>query len=254
MAQPEKPIFGKDFTLSFSLADENEGYIGLDDAELVSARVYDHAPSNAEEMDSGEALGTEIEAVNAWDDGDADSEKRITFSALTDPSPQSIGYEDYYLTVNFKLQSGGDIKFATYPFEVIRPSSLQHRMVVTAAEIGVLEADIYNGDGNGMMQADEVTAIIAEVKKQVIRKFRAMGRKWKQYRETDIRNYFFYKALEQLCVSNAKSGRTEEWLIKADRYAKKATEALNEGLISVDEDEDGKPDRPVDFGTIELAR
>ena len=77
---------------------------------LVSARMYASAPSLAQKQytDTSGVVGT---AKTSWTEV-SPGEYKILFDRVTDPSPDSDDdYEQYWVVVQFTLESGGDTVF-----------------------------------------------------------------------------------------------------------------------------------------------
>jgi hypothetical protein len=225
-------VFGKSWNYSFSARDGDKT-VSVD--SLSGARVYSSAPTDTEKADVGDTEGTSVVTeVTTWDTGTNDHEKLITFGAITDSSPYSSNrYEVYYVVVNFKYESTGDVAHSCKQVLMYRPDALTSRFGVDVSDVLTVESKLQTIKGDQWV-VEKV--ILAEdlVEKDLI----ADDMDIRKVRLDDARNLVIYRAA-MLAVSDLSSDSGDVWAEKYERHEAEYRRITKYARIRYDFDDSG---------------
>lgn len=140
-------VYGRALTFRYIPIANEESYIAY---ELVSARIYgpNAYPSDSQIEDAALATTGHLgNRITSWslvnEEGTGDSEYKIVFDAITDTTPANKTDSDlFYVALNYRAQSGGDILRDVEQVEVFRPDGLTSKIRVSAQDVWDLESNI----------------------------------------------------------------------------------------------------------------
>lgn len=228
----KKHVFGRAVTIEFQPMVDGSPVMPY---ELISARIYSDEPTEAQ-IDN--TASGEIEEVTTWT---AESGYRaITFAALTDAEPHSATfYEEYFVVVNYRFESGGPAVFDVETLFVYRPDAAVSRVSVSVAD--VLRHQYKLQDilpSHESMIADSIAEALKDIERELV------GRgleKRKIFNREELNDAVKYKALELACLNAGSFGDGDFWFTLAGQYKAKSEKALGLTKISYDVAGDDKP-------------
>jgi hypothetical protein len=202
---------------------------------LVNARVYADVPTSAQEQDSdGSDGGFEGTAKTTWTSL-GDYKYQITFDAIDDPDYDSGAlYDQYYVVVNFRLESG------EYVHNLVK-SILVWRVVGQISHIDVNAGDMLSIDSvlGNIYGEVELQQKIDAATDEVLRKVRFMKLRRDRLEENDLSGAVLYKALELAFL--AASGRNNDYELKASQWAERFKTCWAETQPGYDAGDTGTP-------------
>ena len=215
---------------------------------LVSARIYENAPTN-DQLDNTESPSTAIEEVTSWIDN-GDNTYTISFSSVVDSDPYDAApYENYYVVVNFKYTTGASAVFDDTMIRIYRPNSWAERISVTYEDIENIENKLSECFFSPIAT---LTAHIADAKEHVLHFFEGQGYDKAKLIGLDKLNLAVkYKATEMAC-RNASSEEGQFWFDKADYYALSYQEILEK--TKIEQGEDTENSQPMNTNSILMLR
>lgn len=227
-----KNVFGRSITFLFTPTIDGTP-VAVD--SLVTARLYAEAPTSAQEANTDTSS---LDQVTTWTD-EGQYTKKIVFSAQTDSDPHSdTPYEDFYVCVRFKFDSGGPTVFATEKIFLYRPDAITSRISTTIVDVQRIERA-----GAQFYVAADIDEYIYEAKKRINRRFKGLGKKTQRlFNLEELNDACAYLAASLLCHSLYKSPETTHWKDKADQHEKNYHEIFAATEVGFDIDGDDDPD------------
>ena len=242
-------VFGKSWVYSFSARDGDKTVAV---ASLSGARVYAAAPTDAEKADVGNTLGTsEVTEVTSWGAGINDHEKLITFGVITDASPYSSNrYEVYYVVVNFKYESGGDVAHSCKQIIMYRPDALTSRFGVDVGDVLAVESKLQTIKGDQWV-IEKIVLAETLVEKDLI----ADDMEIRRVVLEDARQLVIYRAA-MIAASDLSSDAGDVWSDKYDRHKTEYGRLMKYASIRYDFDDSGlaTPDERKSAGFVMFGR
>lgn len=205
-------LFGKTIAFSFTPVD-GAGEVAAVDS-LVSARLYDYPPSEAQVDNSA---GGHLQEILTWTAGasPADGSKVITFAAVTDTEPHELEeFEEFWVVVNFKYEAAGPAVFAKELIWLYRPNALTSRVTVTSTDIFAQEPKLEDVG----ITATAANTFVTEAKKQIFRRFKGLGSpQRKLFNLDELNDAVKYLATALACLSKY-CREAPEWKDKFDLH------------------------------------
>jgi len=235
-------VFGRTFTVSFSARD---GEKTVPVSTLSGARVYSSAPTNEQIADVGDTLSASVVTeVTSWTDGLNDNEKLVTFGKITDASPYStVRYETYYVVINFKYESSGDVCHTVKQVLMYRPDALTSRFGVEADDIYTIESAFE--DVKGAQWLAEKIVLAEEL---VEKDLQGQGFELRRLKAEDARNLVIWKTA-MLGVNDLSSDSTDVWADKYERHTAEYNRLKKSLPIRYDYDDSGAA-LPTEIETV----
>lgn len=228
-------VFGKSFSQSVTLSANDKNI--LPDS-LVSARIYSDAPSQAQLEDHSNALAEAVQSKTSWSSSNQDNEFSITFDAIDDPDSQSSAeYEDYFLVLSVKLESGGDTIFSQQSvLRVYRVRVILSRVEISRDDVKQLEDKLED-----VMTDSEIDQKIDAARARVFNKLKGRGLSLDRIRQSDLDEIILYQSMVYCC----RSLTGDHWRSLTKEYQAELKEVWTETSIGHDVNKDG------DFGSEE---
>lgn len=226
-------VFGRSLEFSFTPIIDNEP-VEVD--SLVSARIFLDEPTDLQ-LDTPATTGY-IQAITTWKKKGL--ERVITFSAIADPSPHStVDYEQYWVAVNFVMESGGATVFVKEPLYVYRPDAVTSKISTRFDDIYRVEPKLEEH-----YTIQKINGFIVEAKKDILRWFKGLKIQLKELGNLyELNDACSYLAAQKACFSLASS-QEPIWFTKSDKYEAAYERALNSAQPTAGED-GGTPEQPA---------
>jgi hypothetical protein len=224
-----KHVYGKALDYIFTPQIDGER---LTPYELVSARIYSTAPTEAQKTDSAAALGGFVgSAVTSWTSL-GDDEYSIAFASLTDATPHSTEpYDNFYVVISFRFDLGGEVKFVDDIIRVYRPDAWASRVSVSYDDIVEMENRVEN-----LKTEQQVDDFIRHSRERVFRKLKRLNIPLgSAYDLSELNDAVKYLTLYHIFreISGAES---QFWLTKAQEYKADYEEVFASTPVSVKEE------------------
>lgn len=231
-----RAYFGKTISYSFSLDPRGE----TAPFSFVSARLYrgPSAPDSTTVDDEANSLSLAVERVTTdWTAGSNTNEKIVSFSAVSDPDDNDPDiYEVYWVVVNFRLQSGGPIKFTLESLRLYRPRATSGRFDVVAADVYAVESALSDLRGDTWTNTK-----IALGEKIVLAALEGKGMDPERVELADCEDLVRYKTAEIAC-KDCSSQAGDRWEQNAKHHAETFKYLFEKARIRYDFDGDGVTD------------
>lgn len=217
-------VFGKSLDYRFLPIANAEGISAY---SLVSARTYEDYPSEAQRANTGTG---HLDEQTTWTALPV-NEYQITFDAITDADPYSNNdYESYYVVVNYRLESGGDILSDVETIAVYRPDSFTDKIETVPSDVYKLERRLEDLLNNQIEMEDYISAAIEDIKAKI------------EARGYSLRKIFNWKKLNLSCerlacayACNSLSGDGSEFWARKAAYWQNSFELMfNSAMIFYD--------------------
>lgn len=161
-------LYGRAITFRYIPIAESEEYVAH---SLVSARIYgpNSYPSDEQIEDAGSLSTGHIGSrVTTWtlvnEEGTGPAEYKITFSAVTDPYPTSrTEYDLYYIALNYRAESGGDVLRDVEQLPMYRPDGLTSKIRVDREAVYRLERRLEEVAPSPLWIEDKIQAAVEEL-------------------------------------------------------------------------------------------
>lgn len=240
--------FGRSIAFSFTA-----GKGDVDPNSIVSARIYDHKPSEAELDDETDTLNAAVERVVSWADGSNSNEKIITFSDIPDPNPDdSDNEEPYYIVVNFKWEFGGPtIRSRVAVIWLQRATVLTSRYGVTSAEVYAVESKLENLKGSAWV---DTKILFAEELVEADLADRIDGFEIDRLAASDAKQLVRVKAAA-LAANDISAETGDRWDENAKEHEKHYNQLFAKAKLRYDYNDDGEAEisEVTNFGVVTLS-
>lgn len=202
-------------------------------AALVSARLYDESPTDAERADTSNALGTALQSVTTWATGTSTNEKLITYAAVTDPTPLSTDdYEIYYWVVSFRWSAAGTVINDVVPWLIWRSRGVLSRWGVVAASCYAIEEKLED------LASATIGTKITLAERLVEQDLIALGYDIRRVDRSDGMDLVRYRATSLACQGLANAAN-DIWDKKAALHKENYDTLLKSLKLGYDLNEDG---------------
>ena len=209
-------VFGLAGSLSvFPVKSEFGDPVSVATASIISARIYTAYPSEAQILDDANGLGSALQYLTAWANGDEVGEKTIAYTAIPQPTyqvPYVNDYEVYYVVLSWRAEGGADILRNVEPFLVRRPGIVETGFNVVAQDCYDVESKLQSVFASKI--ASKIT--LAETLTRVW----LVGVKKMDLRRLDLDSaklLVVFQAVVLACLDLANQG-SDEWLAKHEAH------------------------------------
>lgn len=240
--------FGKQIDFRFIPLAEDEEQSAF---ELVSARIFSDEPTETQQ-DTPATLGF-IQAVTTWTNLNP-NEYQILFDDIADPDPHSYEeYETYFVTVNYRLESGGATIFTTEQIFIWRADGLTSRISVTPDDIYAHESKIEDLAPSPVWVQNKITAAIQAIDDKLAA---SQGVKKRFTFNREALNRVVTLLAVALCCRDLAGEGNQFWWEKYREYKAEHETALAVAQLGVDIQQDNRPtpDETLFSGGVILVR
>lgn len=231
--------------LKFFLTFPVGGYF-KDPAAIVSFRIYDSQPTDAELSGKSGHVGT---AITAWTKEANDPPTfSLTYGAIADPNAGSSNlYERYWIGLNFKWDSGEGEVYQKRSFLLYRPQCIVTQMNVTYDEI-VLRMPFLDDLGLGQ---EDVSGYIADARECILNELTGTTQySLHHFHDLQRANMALkHKTLALIAMAYASSSAdAEKWLSMFRQFNSMYEKDISYAKVGVDTDKDGtwQPGEQID--------
>jgi hypothetical protein len=227
---------------------------------LVSARLYgpNSYPSTEQIEDAGMASSGHVGArVTSWDfvneEGTGAAEYVVVFPALTDATPSGGSeYDFFYVALNYRAESGGDILRDVEQILVYRPDGLTSKIRVTAQDVYAIESRIEDFADSVLWTEAKVDAAIEELLS------RLEGRGYRKRRLFNLEklNAAAKRLACAYCCMDLAGEGNQFWMAKATLYRQQADKLFEIAQVGFDSagNDAPSPDVKVQGGAVTWTR
>lgn len=217
-------VFGKSIDFRFFPIAKDEAISAY---SLSSARIYSSYPSEGQISNT---LTGHIEEVTTWTNI-AENEFEISFAALDDSSPyNNEDYESYYVVINYRLESGGDIVHDVETIHVYRPDSFTDSITTIPEDVYKLERRIKEIIDNDIEEQDYIETAKEEIKSKL------------QAKGYSLRKIFNWQKLNLACArlacaltcNSLASEGSQFWAQKAGFWQSSFEQMFNAAVVGYD--------------------